>query len=270
MTTNYIKNTFKVKDLVFNSFEKSIKIFSSVIFVSYVVGFICWNIYLGKFGFFEYNLLETRYISAGLLFLFIFLLLFIFFYYLIAILSLVIRGMISLFIYAMIQLLVLFKKENNSLAERGHNYIKENRYEVIYAKRDIVAIFLLTLIILIFYFNNIFVKIPQYLGGARPFTASIIGNGEQIKYLQNFNIGSYANEDIDPVQTQPICVLYQSKDHFIIGVLQIIDSKDNMIGVWRGGGRRVLLISKELAGNLQTRGGAVSEIDCSNIKFTDT
>lgn len=33
----------------------------------YIGGFLAWNTYLGRFGFFEYNLLETRFLSAGLI-----------------------------------------------------------------------------------------------------------------------------------------------------------------------------------------------------------
>lgn len=52
----------------------------------YSSGFIAWNYFLSQYGFFEYNLLQTRYISAGILILFFMTLSmapFILFYYLI-------------------------------------------------------------------------------------------------------------------------------------------------------------------------------------------
>ncbi|MDO8561097.1 MAG: hypothetical protein Q7R91_02690 [bacterium] len=37
--------------------------------LAYLVGFIAWNYFLSHFGFFEYNLLQTRFVSAGVLFI---------------------------------------------------------------------------------------------------------------------------------------------------------------------------------------------------------
>ena len=36
--------------------------------LAYAIGFIFWNFYLGEFGFFEYNLIQLRFLSAGALF----------------------------------------------------------------------------------------------------------------------------------------------------------------------------------------------------------
>jgi len=41
----------------------------TVIACSYFFGFILWNRYLGSYGFFEINVLQTRFISAGLIFI---------------------------------------------------------------------------------------------------------------------------------------------------------------------------------------------------------
>lgn len=46
-----------------------IRDFSLLLFVVYSIGFLVWNIYLGQYGFFEYNFLQTRYISAGIIFI---------------------------------------------------------------------------------------------------------------------------------------------------------------------------------------------------------
>jgi hypothetical protein len=40
-----------------------------IIFLVYIAGFFAWNFHLGKFGFFEHELLQTRFISAGFLIL---------------------------------------------------------------------------------------------------------------------------------------------------------------------------------------------------------
>ena len=40
-----------------------------LLFMCYVSGFFAWNSYLGHFAFFEYDLLQTRFISAGALIL---------------------------------------------------------------------------------------------------------------------------------------------------------------------------------------------------------
>ena len=52
----------------FEKIEKVLKTVPLFVFLLYVIGFVAWNSYLLKFGFFEYNLLQTRFISAGLLF----------------------------------------------------------------------------------------------------------------------------------------------------------------------------------------------------------
>lgn len=44
---------------------------SVLLLASYLFGFILWNIFLGVYGFFEFNLLQTRFVSAGLMFLLI-------------------------------------------------------------------------------------------------------------------------------------------------------------------------------------------------------
>jgi hypothetical protein len=36
------------------------------VFITYAIGFLIWNTYLSGFGFFEYNLIQIRFLSAGL------------------------------------------------------------------------------------------------------------------------------------------------------------------------------------------------------------
>lgn len=42
---------------------------SVFLLLCYIAGFMAWNSYLSHFGFFESNLLQTRFLSAGLLIL---------------------------------------------------------------------------------------------------------------------------------------------------------------------------------------------------------
>lgn len=44
---------------------------SVFLFICYIAGFFEWNYYLSRFGFFEFDLLQTRFLSAGLLTLFL-------------------------------------------------------------------------------------------------------------------------------------------------------------------------------------------------------
>lgn len=40
-----------------------------LLLISYIAGFFAWNLYLAHFGFFEYDLTQTRFLSAGFLIL---------------------------------------------------------------------------------------------------------------------------------------------------------------------------------------------------------
>ncbi len=52
-------------------FKKLAKEGSIFLLLCYIAGFIAWNYYLSHFSFFEYDLLQTRFLSAGFLILFI-------------------------------------------------------------------------------------------------------------------------------------------------------------------------------------------------------
>ncbi len=43
--------------------------YTEFILLTYICGFVSWNFYLGHFSFFEFDLLQTRFISAGILIL---------------------------------------------------------------------------------------------------------------------------------------------------------------------------------------------------------
>lgn len=59
------------KNKLMNFIEKSIKF----LFIIYFFGFIAWNYFLSRYGIFEYDFLQTRFLSAGLLWLLPFLVL---------------------------------------------------------------------------------------------------------------------------------------------------------------------------------------------------
>lgn len=50
-----------------NYIDKIIKYSSALLLLAYIFGFITWNYHLSNYGFFEYNLLQVRYLSAGFL-----------------------------------------------------------------------------------------------------------------------------------------------------------------------------------------------------------
>lgn len=54
---------------------KSISLFISLFsIVAYIAGFFIWNIYLNSFGFMEYDIIQTRFVLTGAVFLILFLL----------------------------------------------------------------------------------------------------------------------------------------------------------------------------------------------------
>lgn len=50
-----------------NHTDKIIKRSSALLLLAYIFGFIAWNYHLSNYGFFEYNLFQVRYLSAGFL-----------------------------------------------------------------------------------------------------------------------------------------------------------------------------------------------------------
>lgn len=158
------------------------RLVSTGLLLSYLVGFIAWNYFLSQYSFFEYNLLQTRYISAGLLFL-------------------LPTGLFFLALFVVESLVISYCKLQ-----------KTKLYKVI---RNVVGaiIFILFLIM----FLVIFGEIPPYLGGAKPFVTAIMTTPEQIEYLKNFNIKVPKNSS---VETMPLCNIYQNNDYVIVGVVE--------------------------------------------------
>jgi hypothetical protein len=151
-----------------------------LLLVCYLFGFVFWNSFLGGYGFFEVNLLQTRFLSAG-------------FFFILPILA-----------------ALLFHK-------KGVKYLLGSRV-------------FLGLVILYFLIYGVFLfkKTSQALGGAKPIVVTILGQPDQISYLEKFNIRSVSDVE-PPVQTEPVCELYSNNDIIIIGVSNI-ETRNGMLG----------------------------------------
>lgn len=188
-------------NLKINDITRHISLILSIgLLLSYMFGFIIWNHTLASYSFFEYSLLQTRYISAGLLFLF----------FLIPIIFL----LILIFKKWFIKIILIFKKNKLGFL------------------LWILAIYLIMyfLIILALGFSSYFFKkIPQNLGGGKPFVTAMMSTPETIEYLSNFNVESIRNSGNPEVETVPVCNLYQNEDLVIIGVKMIISKESTIV-----------------------------------------
>ena len=170
-------NIQHVIDVVSNRFAFSV-------LAVYAIGFIVWNTYLLSFGFFEFNIVQLRFISSGLLFL----------------LPLAILSCLS-------------------FAVSGSRTVKF----ILTAVSILVWLFLFIIVI--------FPVVPQSFGGARPIPTTIIGTTEQIEYLLNFNITTADNGEKLPVQTKPVCLIYQNQDYSLVFNATNILYSDGLVGM---------------------------------------
>jgi hypothetical protein len=152
--------------------------------LAYGLGFVIWNLYLSAYGFFEYKLLQTRFLSSGLLAL----------------------G----FLPALIILPYLGYKGLISLVKR----LSELEREIISLLMGGV-LFLFTLYAYTFF---VFPYIPQYLGGAHPYVKSIIAEPDEMDFLSDLNFALPDNGGKRPIQTDFICEIYSNEDVIIVGV----------------------------------------------------
>ncbi len=238
----------------------------------YLFGFISWNFYLANFGFFESNLLQTRYISAGILFLVIvWIPLYVFRSIIEKIFLLSLKNKISRTIYyiLLISCLVLFlvfyltsnfsAKFFNPLSySKGifEFYLLELFLILSVQRRTnirlkwpnppqiIAGLLFLNLVV----FNTqIFPYLPGYLGGAQPISTNIIGQPDSITYLSNFNIYMGENgKGLPSVETTPLCKIYENNDYIIVG----ITNKNNqgaLVPV------RILILKKDLIEGFSTK-----------------
>ena len=151
---------------------------------SYIVGFIAWNSHLVHYGFFEYNLLQTRFISAGFLILF---------------------PLVSPF-YIFPKGLSWVINKNNSTAVWRFLFV-------------ILAILYLFLSV-----NYLFPKFSQKIGGAAPFPLSIVADQTTLKTLEDFGVKPGDNANKTSLQTQSVCAIYSNEDFLIFGITKVDDN----------------------------------------------
>lgn len=149
-------------------------VFALSVFALYGSGFIIWNQRLIPFGFFEYNLLQVRFIAAGLL-------------YILILLIVIVLIDCVLFSFG------VFEISKSSI---------------------VLIVFLLSIIVLIF-FQTLFIYLPQWIGGGRPIPTTILGTEEQIEYLGSLGIKMADNGGKKSIQTGLICLIYQN-DRYIV------------------------------------------------------
>ncbi len=194
-----------IKDIFLKYIEPFIKLLAIFFLVAYGIGFVVWNGYLSQYGFFEYSFLQTRFLSTGIL------------------------TFIPLS-YPILFIIILTRRLKKIV------WIKKNGrffYEILSLLYfGIVTIFFT--LSFYYYIFCIFPRIPQFLGGGRPFAKSIIAKQEEIKFLSSLNIISTPNgEGQLPIQTVYLCELYNNEKIMIIGTAV----QSNM---------RVLILEKEL------------------------
>lgn len=179
---------------MYKDIEKKIGL---VILVLYVAGFLTWNAYLSHFGFFEFDLLQTRFISAGFL-------------------CLAIPG-IPLFLF-------------------GQLWNKFSKLNIVW---QAVSIFAWAVLFGTFAMSYV----PQYLGGSKPFLASVVMEPEMAKAF-NLMGYSYPVTDNDSIETIRGCKIYENRDQVLMG-FGIVDKEKTSTTTIATSGSRVLYIGKE-------------------------
>ena len=211
---------------IFSNLIKIInKHFVWVVFGIYASGFFVWNVYLSHFGFFEYNLIQIRFLSAGLL------------WWLPIILVILIEVSISRII----------------------NSTRKKLQELVgFFFGVLVGLWFISLPLFLF------PLIPQYFGGAEPIPTSIIGTPDQIGFLKNFDIPSADNAGKASVQTFPICLIYQN-DQYVLFLTTTLtgtstDTLGNINNVYKS---RALSLAKSEYIGFQAVGDEYARSQCS-------
>lgn len=158
------------------------KYFIFLLFFIYLTGFLIWNFYLFNLGFSEFEMIQTKFLSAGILFFVLF-----------------------FFVFSLAWLIYKLLSYHN-------------KYEHVLKKFKFAAILvgLIIYFLILFIFSVLFFpKIPFFLGGAEPQIQSIIGPEEQIKLLPTFAIATAS-----PQQTENLCIAYENNDSFIALVFE--------------------------------------------------
>lgn len=187
------------------------------------------------YGYFEFEIIQARYIPAGIAFFILSTPLLILFHLLLKILQIILEKIL---------------KTKNTL-------------------KSVVTIFnsiFLTVLIIIVYALLYFPTREEYLGGAKPIFISLLGDPEQMRFLNEFNMGIEDNSAGNPgVQTKPVCRLYENKDNILIGVIDWEDNEKN--GTSIGSVRRIISIRKDIIKGVQYKGGKIGNLQCDAKKF---
>ncbi len=156
------------------------KIFSLVAAGALVAGFLIWNIYLVKLGFYEFSIIQARYIHTGVVFL----------VFLLTTLAALLIAISLLKKISIIKKLLIFL-DRLDLTSSG-----------------LAAFILLTLLA---YTMLVFPRLSQALGGAQPRVLSIIASESDIDFLANFGIVKSSS-----VITENLCVAYENQESVVI------------------------------------------------------
>lgn len=181
--------------------KRVVEVFGAVLLIAYGLGFAVWNFHLASYGYFELNLLQARFVPAGVM------------------------TLIFIWIIYIIHkfLCRLFSK---FCPKSLLNFLTKLRF-FYYVP---FVIFLS-----VFFLEGIFPNVSPTLGGARPSAKFIVGEASQIDFLTNFNISAEQNGDRLPVQTSLICEIYSNEDVIILGIRDpyriLILDRDNIKGL---------------------------------------
>lgn len=196
----HLKNFFRLASVFFSLLEIAFDFFQKkyvgIVAVAYLVGFVSWNYLLSRFGFFEYNLLATRFLSAGIAF-----------------------SLVAFFIFVLMFFI--------GIVLTKFNFLKIDQTLTFQLRGTILATMLFIPIFILF----IFPVLPVYLGGGKPFSVSIIGSAEQMSYLTNFNIELEENAGKSKVQTKLLCQIYQNAEFTIFIIANKEDGGEGGITV---------------------------------------
>jgi hypothetical protein len=152
------------------------------LFVSYAIGFLTWNFYLAQFGFFEYDFLQTRFLSTGLLTV----------------------------IFVFLPFVILIRPLRKNAPENRSLKMKLAEYFIIFLLANWYFFFVLVL----------FPNIPQFFGGAYPFVKSIVADPTEIAFLQDLDIPSSPNaEGKSSIQTNYVCEIYSNREVIILATM---------------------------------------------------
>lgn len=194
-----------------------------IAFIIYASGFLILNYYLSHFGFFEYNLIQTRFLSTGL------------FLWLPCALILI----ISIFLLEKIPI--------KYVTLRGIINFGGGAFIGIWFSL----------------FPLLFPLVQQVFGGGKPVPASIIGTPEQIAFLANFDIPAADNATgKKSVQTLPVCVIYQNDQHILFFNTTIPATIDPKAGSQLNFNQRVISLRQDQFLGLQQSQGSYPNLVC--------